>query len=225
MFNGGIIGDISTTSLTSAKGVWGSRDQYLASKNGIWPKTPDTVFVDTFETFTGWVTQGSGIVTQSSAQAYEGSFSALKSTAGDPNGAYKLLDITVNRDYLLDVWIYSVEPRAGGAADRISIVNSTGNGYGLFFNATAINIERRDAYGAFVISTTSWTRTGNSWYRATFQAFTNNTFTLTARDITGTVLGSITSTVDSTYAGPFDRVAILGGSDYHVDNLVIKKNL
>jgi hypothetical protein len=197
-------------------GVWNLDAQFLS-------KAPTTVFTDTFETFTGWVIVGTGVVSQSSAQAYEGSFSALKSTSGDPNGAYKLLTETVNRHYLMDVWLYSVEPRAGGAADRISVVDSSGDGYGFFTTGTTLRVERRDSYSGVEITSTTFTRPSNAWYRLSLQAFPDNTFTLLARDISGSVLGSLTTSADATHSGPFDRVAILGGSDFHVDNLVVKK--
>jgi hypothetical protein len=197
-------------------GVWNLNGPFLL-------KAPTTVFSENFETFSGWTTLTSGTVTQSSAQAYEGSFSGLRSTAGDPSGAYKLLTSTVNRLYIVDAWFYSVEPRAGAAADSIAIVNSSGNGYGFQINATSIVIERRDAYVRTTLSSLSATRTGNVWYRATFQALSDNTFSLVIRDASGAQLASLVSTADFTHSGPFDRVAILGGFNYHVDNLVIKK--
>ena len=197
-------------------GVWNLDAQFLS-------KAPTTVFTDTFETFTGWVTVGSGVVSQSSAQAYEGSFSALKSTNDDPNGAYKLLTETVNRHYLMDVWLYSVEPRAGGGSDRMAVVDSSGNGYGFLTGGTTFRVERRNSYSGVEITSTTFTRPSNAWYRLSLQAFPDNTFSLIARDSSGATLASLTSSADATHSGPFDRVAILGGRNYHVDNLVVKK--
>lgn len=197
-------------------GIWNLNGPFLA-------KAPTTVFSENFETFSGWTTLTSGTVTQSSAKPYQGSFSGLKGTAGDPSGAYKLLTSTVNRSYILDAWIYSVEPRAGGVNDSIAIVDSSGNGYSFSIGSTTGRIERRAAYVRTAISPYSFPRTGNVWYRVTFQALSDYTFSLVIRNASGIELVSLTSTADVTYSGPFDRVAILGGFQYYVDNLVVKR--
>jgi type IV pilus assembly protein PilY1 len=119
-------------------GVWNLNGPFLL-------KAPTTVFSENFETFSGWTTLTSGTVTQSGTRSYEGSFSGLRNTTNDPAGAYKLLTSTVNRLYLLDAWLYSVEPRVGNATDRIAIVNSSGNGYGFNIGGSTTIIERRDA--------------------------------------------------------------------------------
>ena len=180
-----------------------------------------TYFSDDFETFTGWITVGSGVLSQSSTQAYAGTYSAIKTTNGDPNGAYKLLDATVNREYIVEAWIFSEDPRAGGAADRISIVDASGNGYGLFLAATVIRCERRDALSSTLIADSTWTRPSNAWYRVTLEAKSNNTFVVTTYNTSGTQLATVTSSVDTTHSGPFDRVMILGGANYYVDNLTV----
>jgi hypothetical protein len=199
-------------------GVW-NLQAVAASKA---PEPLDVVFFDDFETFSGWATVGTGVVAQSSAQAYEGTFSALKNTSGDPNGAYKLLDAPVYRNFTLETWIYSVEPRAGGGADRISIVDSAGNGYSFFTDSTSLKVDRRTGYAATQLGTlTAITRPSNAWYRIVFTALPNNTFVVDAYNSAGTLLGQYISPVDTNYTGPFDRVAILGGSAYHVDNLSV----
>lgn len=179
------------------------------------------VFADTFETFSGWTTQGSGVLSQSSTQAYAGTYSAIKTTNGDPNGAYKLLDATVNRKYLVEAWIFSEDPRAGGSADRISIVDSSGNGYGLYLGAGVVYCERRDALASTLIADSTWTRPSNAWYRVTLEAKSDNTFVVTTYNTSGTQLATVTSSVDTTHSGPFDRVMILGGANYYVDNLTV----
>jgi hypothetical protein len=198
-------------------GVWNLQAQQLS-------KAPVTVFTDTFETFSGWVTVNSGVVSQSSAQAYEGSFSAIKTTNDDPNGAYKLLNETVSRNYLLEAWIYSVDPRAGGNADRISIVNASGNGYGFSMGISSFSLDTRSSYSATQTSGGSWTKPSNEWYKVSFRAFPDNTFAIYTSNSLGEQLATHTfSTPDNTHLGPFDRVAILGGRNYHIDNLVVKR--
>lgn len=199
-------------------GVWNLSGPYLA-------KAPTTVLSESFDTFTGWVTVNSGTVTQSSAQAYEGTYSALKSTANDPSGAYKLLSEPVQRNFVLSAWMYSVDPRAGGGADRISIVDASGNGYGYRDGTTATGVEVRNAYvGSNILGTaTTWTRPSNAWYKIVMTARSDNTFDVETYDNTGTFLAAYSSPADTTHTGSFDRVAILGGNDYHVDNLVVKR--
>jgi hypothetical protein len=215
-------GQGSTTGTTNANkknsGLWNLDSIFIS-------KAPVTVFTDTFETFTGWTTVGSGAVSQSSTQAYAGTYSAYKTTNGDPNGAYKLLDASVNREYRLEAWIFSEEPRAGGGADRISIVDASGNGYGYRDGGSAFGVETRTAYtGSDILGTAgTWTRPVNAWYRIVLEAKSDNTFTVSTYNSSGTLLGTYTSPVDTTHSGPFDRVAILGGNDYYVDNLVVKR--
>jgi hypothetical protein len=181
------------------------------------------VFYDDFETFGGWITQGSGTVSQSSTQKYSGSFSAIKNTANDQNGAYKFLSAPVQRNFVLECWIYSESPRVGGGADRISILDSSNNGYGIQITATALGIERRDAIVGTLFSSQAYTRTENVWYRVVFTANSNNTFTLTTFDVSGNQIDTITSSADTTHTGSFDRVAILGGFVYYVDEMSITK--
>lgn len=224
MSNGGIIGKINLANSIIVPGMWNIREQYFARKNNLWPNTSETVFVDTFETFTGWVTVNSGAISQSSAQVYQGSFSAIKTTADDPNGAYKLLNSTVDRNYLLEAWIFSVEPRIGGGADRISIVNSSGNGYGFNASPSAFSLDVRTSYSSTTVSGSTWTKPSNAWYRVLFRAFPNNTFGISMFDAAGAQLVEHTfSSIDTTHLGPFDRVAILGGRNYHVDNLIVQR--
>lgn len=199
-------------------GIWNLNAPYLA-------KAPITVLSESFETFSDWITVGTGTVSQSSTQAYEGTFSALKNNTNDPNGAYKLFSESVQRNFVMEAWIYSVEPRASGTADRISIVDSSGNGYGFNTGGSSFGIETRTAYtGSGVLGTaTAWTRPSNAWYKFVMTARSDNTFDAETYDNTGSFLASYSSPVDSTHTGSFDRIAILGGRDYHVDNLVVKR--
>lgn len=190
--------------------------------SGSW--RPTRQFFDNFETFSGWTTYGSGSVTQSSTQKYQGSFSAYKTTAGDPSGAFKLLNESVYRNYTVECWLFSEEPRVGGAADRVSIVNSSGNGYGLNFQPTTLAVEIRNTWNGTSLSFSSWTRPANTWYRAVFTAFPDGSFTLFAYNTSGSLLGSHYVAGNTTHGGPFDRVAILGGFNYYVDNLRVIKN-
>lgn len=207
-------------------GIWGGIVDYQEfTASGTWINPINTygnlnrIFYDDFETFTGWTTVGTGTVAQSSSQKYAGSFSAVKSAGGDPNGAYKLLGKEVYRKWKIEVWFY--RETSAGSADRIAIVNSAGDGYGFYNGSTVSVIERRDDYVATALTAPAATRPFATWYRSVFEAFSDNTFTLTNYNADGTLINTVTSTADATYPGPFDRIAILGGATYYVDELTV----
>lgn len=218
--NGGFLGKTSDYDVAPG-GVWNLTTPFLRKR----AELGQQVLFDDFETFSGWTTVGSGSVSQSSAQAYQGSFSAIKTTNNDPNGAYKLLSSPVYREFILEAWLYSVEPRAGGGADRISIVNASGNGYGFNSSSSVLRSEIRTAYAGsdFSSADASWSRPANTWYRVVMTALANNTFTANAYNTSGSLLAAHTSIADTTHLGPFDRVAILGGNEFHVDNLTVTR--
>jgi hypothetical protein len=122
----------------------------------------------------------------------------------------------------MEVWIYSDSIRTGAVNDRIAIVDSSYNGYGINIGPTAINIDRRNAAVASTISTVAYTRTDNVWYRVEFISNVNNTFTVNVYSDTGSLLGTLTSEADTTHTGPFDRVLVAGGVDYYVDDLTVE---
>jgi hypothetical protein len=186
-----------------------------------WIVNPE-VFYDDFEIFEGWFTVGAGSVVQSSIQAFSGQFSARKINNDDPNGAYKILNKSVSRNYELECQIFSEVPIVSGTGIRISVVDELGNGYGFVTNETTFAVEIRDAYIGTTIGTSgSFTRPANQWHRMVFTANNNNTFTLKIFNDSNSLLGELTSPANSTHTGNFDRVAILGGHIYYVDKLKI----
>ena len=218
--NGGFLG-VASDYDAAPSGVWDLTTPFLRKRAAL----GEQVLLDDFETFSGWTTVSSGVVSQSSAQAYQGTFSAIKTTNNDPNGAYKLLSSPVYREFVLEAWIYSVEPRAGGGADRLAIVNSSGDGYGFNSSSGTLRSEIRNSYTGTNFSSTdaTWTRPANAWYRVVMTALANNTFTVNAYNTSGSLLAAHTSIADTTHIGPFDRVAILGGNEFHVDNLTVTR--
>jgi hypothetical protein len=185
-----------------------------------WIVNPE-VFYDDFEIFEGWFTVGAGSVVQSSIQAFSGQFSARKINNDDPNGAYKILNKSVSRNYELECWVFSEDPRIGGGGIRVSVVDELGNGYGFTTNDTSFDVEIRNAYIGTTITSGSFTRPTNQWHRIVLTANNNNTFTLKIFNNSNSLLGQLTSSANSTHTGNFDRVAILGGRIYYVDELKI----
>ena len=185
------------------------------------PPDPTVVFSDDFETFSGWSPVSAGSVSQTLDQARSGSSSALKHANADPNGAYKMLDSAVSRNFELEAWVRSSDPRSGGPADRISIVDADGDGYGFNIGGPSYALDVRTGYSGAAIAGTTWARPENGWYRVVFRALPDNTFRITLFDSSGAELSSHNFAAETTHSGPFDRIAILGGHDFYVDDLKV----
>lgn len=213
------VGNSTTYTKTGKLGVL-SLNSVAESKQG------HIVFYDNFETFTGWTTQGSGTVVQSSNTSVSGTYSAYKTTNGDPSGAYKLLNDYVYRNWILEVWT-NRDFLSGSDSDRISIIDSVGNGYGISFYATGNSVERRDAYTGTGITgatgSSSMTRDLDTWYKIRLTSNPDYSFTITTYSAAGSLLQTLTTVADTAYYGPFDRIAILGGYAYYVDDIKIIK--
>ena len=87
------------------------------------------LFFDGFETWSGWTQYGTGAISQASAQSYQGTYSLYKAGSGDPNGGYKDMSITVDYPMIMEAWIRRTD-LSGANADRIGVVDGSGNGYG-----------------------------------------------------------------------------------------------
>lgn len=214
--NGGFIGRIADYSNNAlSTGFWSTDAQFLS-------KAPATVLTDNFETFSGWTDVNSGTLTQSSAQIYDGSFSAFRGATAAPGGATKLLSETVGRSFYLEYLAYQLS-----GAVRVALIDSSNNGYGLGILSTSISAEIYTNYAATTITSdtsTAFTRESGLWYKATMISKSDNTFTCTVINAsTGEIISNSTSIVDSTYLGGFNKVYISGGSGNYYDNIVIKK--
>jgi hypothetical protein len=204
--------------------IWGTTERAFPSTNTIdIDIVPENLFFDDFETFTGWTTVGTGVIARSTARAYAGTASLIKTTNGDPNGGSKLLGTTVTRGWTLEAWIYSdaaSSSRTAGTGDRISILDASGNGYTMFISDTTVAVESRTTFSTRgTLSSVAATRTEDVWYRAELISAVDNTFTLNIYNAAGSLTSTTTSPVSTLHTGPFDTVAVLGGGTYHVDNL------
>lgn len=196
-------------------GIWNLQAQQLS-------KAPVTVFTDTFETFSGWTGIGGGTLAQSSAQVYDGSFSAIRQTNAGAAGATKLMSLTVGRSFVIEYYGFQTS-----GALRVGIVNSSGNGYGANFGSTSMIADRYDAYTGTLLtnaSSSSYTRESNIWYKVVMISRPDNTFIIYGiNPVTNEVLAETVSVADTTHAGPFDRVFITGGIPNYYDNIKVKR--
>jgi hypothetical protein len=123
-----------------------------------------SVFTDDFSTFTGWSDYGTGSVEQSNLQANSGTYSLRKINNNHPNGAIKPMGTTVLRNFTSEGWIYRPSTATGGARDRIALLNSSNDGYGLNISGNNISIERYDGTSNTTVSSTAnWNRTDDEW--------------------------------------------------------------
>lgn len=186
--------------------------------------TSSVVFHDTnFDA--GWNAYSSGSVSRSSSEAQDDSFSLKKTSNDDPHGGYRSIGSTVDYDdFVFEGWIY--RPTVGtqsGQSDRLSLSNSSVNGYGFNISQSNIKIERRNGGSATTISSSvSFTRPTDQWYRFIFSTEPGNKFKLTVFNSSGTQLATVTSNADTNYSN-FSRLYIHGGHEYYVDNLTINE--
>lgn len=182
------------------------------------------IFYDDFETFSGWTTQGSGSVVQDGTQTFEGSSAGHKITNNDPNGAYKAIGSTLSRGFIFEAYVSRNSGYAGGASDRIGVIDGSGNGYGYNYthSSTTISIDERS----------SFTGTGNGAVTASpsvTDSFVLTRLTIPAsgaitaeRYVSGVLSGS-TSFTDAT-VNSFTNVYIFGGHDFWVDAARVRKH-
>ncbi len=183
------------------------------------------IFFDNFETWSGWYTYLSGVLAQSTAYKVDGSYSAYKGNNGDPNGGYKLIGVTLNRNTPFVVEAYVLRPGSTSTSlwDRFGIVDSNGNGYGFAerLDISGVGLDIRSSYsGNLNYGTYSTIISTGAWHLCSLIV----TPTWVASVIytpTGALDGKYNST-DTTYS-TFDRVYIFGGYPYYVDDLKIRK--
>jgi len=179
-------------------------------------------FFDDFETWEDWVQYRDGQVFQDSTRYYDGQYSAHKTTANDPNGAYKDIGKTLGRDIVLEFWVNRDSGYSGGSSDRVGVIDSNGNGYGWHFNHDydRISIDKRDNYTGDEFISSSTEDYMDKWVFARFVISSDGKIKA-QRYVDDTLNGEI-ETTETTYS-TFTRVYIFGGYDYWVDQIRIRK--
>lgn len=181
----------------------------------------NVVFQDNFSTFSGWNTYELGDVEHSSTFSRSEGFSLRKINNNHPNGGWKSIGQTIDRGFTYEGWILRPSTATGGARDRVAIVNSDFNGYGIDITANDISIERREGINNETISgTESWTRQEDQWYRFVFTSNSDDTFTLSVYNQANVLQATVTSNEDTNYSD-FDRITINGGHDFYVDDILV----
>jgi len=203
----------------------GSITIYARKEAGFTPD-PHTVFIffDDFETWSGWTNYSSGVVSQDCTLSYSGSCALKKASYGDPNGGYKAIGTTINFPVVLEGRVDRTY-LSGSNADRIGLIDNSGNGYGWLVDhgADTTGIDKRSSYTATVLGKSSMTTDiTNAWYSFRFIWNNGTIISQTYSDPNwGTLVGEY-STTDTTYSS-FTRVYVFGGYTYYVDDLRIRK--
>ena len=181
-------------------------------------------FYDGIESFNGWTTYGNGLVSQDSTRSYTGGFSAHKTTNNDPNGAYKDIGTTLGRGIVLEGWINRNAAYTGGAADRVGLIDNSGNGYGFVYThgtTNSMGIDQRDAYTGTVNNYVAATDIRDDWYF--FRFIIPSTGSIISQYYLRNGTNEVNTTYTDTTYNSFTRVYIFGGNDYWVDDLRIYK--
>ncbi|MCE4617671.1 MAG: DUF2341 domain-containing protein [Desulfurococcales archaeon] len=179
------------------------------------------LFIDTMETWTGWESRGSGVVTQVDNPVFTGSYSLEKNTNCDPNGGNKSIGVTLNSEsFALDAYVYRGSDLSC-AVDRIGVTSRSGNGYGvgLWHGSSRIVIDKRTNYNREEHYIGIGIDPQYRWYRLTMYWFTGGTIIGNAQELNGNLIGSFTWS-DTSYNN-FESVYVLGGKTYYVDNIKI----
>ena len=198
-------------------------------------KTSEIIFYDDFSKLDGWEQILEGKVIQSDEQYHSGSSSLKKKEYNDPNGAYKLIGKTIKPGFCFSGWIYRPKEFKGGPADRLSIEDSKGNGYGFSVRHEKVNalffIEKRGnslPCGTFLPGGQLNIDGGltNEWYHFEFIILSNGKISFRI-NLKGKPIIQIDTNpkIDAKYKryDTFHRIAIHGGHEYFIDDLKIIK--
>ncbi|RLI13389.1 hypothetical protein DRO33_01370, partial [Candidatus Bathyarchaeota archaeon] len=185
--------------------------------------TATFIFFDDMETWEGWTQYGDGEVSQDSSRAFEGTYSAHKTTANDPHGAYKDIGQTLGRDIALEFRVNRNSGYSGGAYDRVGIIDNDGNGYGWAYDhgGNYLKIDKRTNYEGSILASQSATDEMDAWSKAVLILLSDGTIKAKRYLSDGTSSGDLSYT-ETTYSS-FTRVYIFGGHDYVVDQMFIRK--
>ncbi len=189
---------------------------------------PDPLFpfIDTFETWSGWVERGYGDCFQRCGVAREGVCYLSKENYCDPNGCTKQLPFQVDRGsqaVVMEMWIY--RPYAGTDCpwDQVLIVDSAGNGYNIavdMINARMRIIKRTSWSGTTLVESTVSPAKVSTWYFARLALFPDGKIVAEVWDEDLNKL-SVAEATDTSYS-LFDTLAVLGGRPYRVDVLRLR---
>jgi len=199
--------------------------QIITSENAPTKPSIEPVFVDNFETenIEQWLNLQNGEV----VLLNDGGNGVLrKSGHNDPHGGWAPLTETIT-DFEVVVYTRKVN-ELGGIANRYSLTDFDGNGYGIYlrYDSNLVTFERRDSWSGVLIGEDGFFPGGlkiGQWYTL---RIVRSGSVLTAEVYTGRIDPATTtpqivvSAVDSAYDA-FSQFNINGGYEFDTDNILV----
>lgn len=180
----------------------------------------NTFFYDTDFKNGDWSNYGSGAVSQANDPGNNQNKVLLKKNHNDPDGGYTAIGTLSGRNFILSGKFYY----AGGGGDLVRLAISDGNasGYGFQIGSNSIGVEKRSNGSAHSMgSSSSFSRSDDTWYKFDFIGRADNTFELKIYDLSDQPLADVVSSADSSY-NSFSRLYVHGGHDFYLDDLKIE---
>jgi hypothetical protein len=147
----------------------------------------------------------------------------LKTINNDPNGGFIDLGFTIS-NYELYIKTNRINA-VGGAANRYSVTDGLGNGYGPYTTnygaATQFRIEERTTNtGSTLVAGSNFATTQNAWYTQRFSYF-NQDIEFDFFDSTYSLLNSVSGN-DNSFSS-FSRFNIHGGNEFLTDDIFVRE--
>lgn len=187
------------------------------------------LFFDDMESFTRWEEYEGGEVVQSSEQTTSNAFAAKKEDGESEGGATASLGTTLSSGIALDFATNRASGYAGGDSDRIGLLNSDDEGYGwnVDHSTSELGVDQQTIKTNKNKTTIQNTVKGaqsvadqlDTWVDGTVQFYESEV--VSQYSVDGTVLAS--ATLHNPANSNFTKAYILGGHDYWVDDLRIRK--
>ena len=183
--------------------------------------TDSAEFATEYASESGWNKYRNGNV----EFALDGTNQCLKKIDNsDPNGAYKLLDQTIDDEFFIaDVKIMRIN-KTGGSQDRFSIskkgTDNAIEGYGVAITGSSLKIEKRSGNGtASEATSVAYHRADNAWYRIVYIYEPNNTLTARVYDENNILQEEVKKNINYNYKA--DGFYIHGGNEYLIDDIKV----
>lgn len=155
----------------------------------------------------------------------EGNNCLRKTTNIDPNGGYRLLDKSCTDFELV---VYTRRDSGGTGTNSYSVVDSSGNGYGisLDYANNLLTFDERTVWVVSTLGSLAVTPSLNSWYTLRLNKMGSNFITEVYEGKTLDFSSPLVSVsgLDATTTS-FDRVAVNGGYAFYTDEPTVRKLL
>ncbi len=179
------------------------------------------IFFDDFETWEGWIKYGNGVVSQDNTRRFNGKYSAMKNSYNDPNGAYKPIGSVIGRNVALEFFVNRVSNYAGGALDRVGLIDDNGNGYGWYFDHSYNHLgpDKRTNFNATSMGYVTGEQYLDRWATGRL-AILDNGYIKVFQWIGSKFV--VSGQANDTSYNEFSNVYIFGGYKYWVDHIVLR---